>query len=128
MVWIAQTVDTVAHRSIFEYKRTLNPNGLCVILGGSRGSLLQAALLGPVISRTSSKHLGINWWSKPYNKEDMDFLGELHKTGKVIPVIDKQVPLSEVPEALKHLEEGQVLGKVVIAVEQDNTWQPFNYI
>ncbi|MHA1905532.1 MAG: NAD(P)-dependent alcohol dehydrogenase [Candidatus Thorarchaeota archaeon] len=110
-------VDTVAQRSIFKYKRTLNPNGLFVMLGGSRGALLQAALLGPLISRTGSKHLGINWWSKPYNKEDMDFLEELFEAGKVIPVIDKWVPLSEVPEALKYLEEGKVLGKLVIIME-----------
>jgi NADPH:quinone reductase-like Zn-dependent oxidoreductase len=69
-------VDTVAQRSIFKYKRNLNPNGLFVMLGGSRRVMLQAALLGPMISRTSSKHLGINWWSKPYNKEDMDFLAD----------------------------------------------------
>ena len=109
-------VDTVAQRSIFKYKRTLNPNGLFVMLGGSRRSMLQAALLGPVISRSGSKHLGLNWWSKLYNKEDMDFLAELFEAGKVVPVIEKRVPLSEVPEALKYLEEGQVLGKIVVTM------------
>jgi len=113
-------VDTVAQRSIFKYRRTLNPNGLFVMLGGSRGAMLQAVLLGPVISRIGSKHLGINWWSKPFNKEDMDFLGELFDAGKVVPVIDKQVPLSEVPEALNYLEEGQVLGKIVVTVKNDS--------
>ncbi len=109
-------VDTVAQRSIFKYKRTLNPNGLFVMLGGSRKSMLQAALLGPVISRSGSKHLGLNWWSKPYNKKDMDFLAELFEAGKVVPVIEKRVLLSEVPEALKYLEEGQVLGKIVVTM------------
>ena len=113
-------VDTVAKRSIFKYKRALNPNGLCVFLGGSRGVFLQAILLGPVISRLGSKHLGFNWWSKPYNKEDMDFLEELFEAGKVVPVIDKQVPLSEVPEALKYLEDGLVLGKVVVTMEESS--------
>jgi len=110
-------VDTVAQRSIFKYKRTLSPNGLFVILGGSRGPLLQAALLGPLISRFGNKHLGINWWSKPYNKEDMDFLEELFEAGKVVPVIDRQVQLSEVSEALKDLEDGHVLGKIVVTME-----------
>ncbi|MHA1958733.1 MAG: NAD(P)-dependent alcohol dehydrogenase [Candidatus Thorarchaeota archaeon] len=109
-------VDTVAMRSIFTYKRTLSPNGLFVVLGGSRGALLQAGILGPVISRISSKHLGINWWSKPHNKGDMDFLAGLFEAGKVVPVIDRRCPLSEVPKALKYLEDGHVLGKVVITM------------
>ncbi|MBY8997617.1 MAG: NAD(P)-dependent alcohol dehydrogenase [Candidatus Thorarchaeota archaeon] len=110
-------IDTVAQRSIFKYRRTLSPNGLYVMLGGSRGAMFQAAILGPLISRTGNKHLGINWWSKPYNKEDMDFLEELFEAGKVVPVIDKRCPLSEVPEALQYLKEGRVLGKVVITME-----------
>jgi len=55
-------------------------------------------------------------WGKPYNKEDMDFLEDLFEAGKVVPVIDRRYPLSEVPEALQYLEEGQVLGKVVITM------------
>jgi NADPH:quinone reductase-like Zn-dependent oxidoreductase len=112
-------VDTVAKRSIFKYKRTLSLNGLFVMLGGSRRAFFQAALLGPMISRTSSKHLGLNWWSKPYNKEDMDVLEELFDAGKVVPVIDKRVPLSEVPEALKYLEDGLALGKIVVTMDHN---------
>jgi len=68
--------------------------------------------------RNESKKIGINWWSQPYNKEDMDFLAELFDTDKVVPVIDKRYSLSEVPEALKYLEEGHVLGKVVIIMDE----------
>ena len=50
-------------------------------------------------------------------KEDMDFLAELFEAGKVVPVIDRRYTLSEVPEALQYLEEGQALGKLVISVE-----------
>jgi NADPH:quinone reductase-like Zn-dependent oxidoreductase len=86
------------------------------MVGGSRKALLQAALLGPRLSKADGKHLGLNLWSKPYNKEDMDFLAELFEAGKVVPVIDRRYPLSEVPEALRYLEEGQVLGKIVVSV------------
>ena len=111
-------VDVVARRSIFKYKRALNPDGLCVIIGGARGSLIQAALLGPLVSRRSSKHLGMNWWGEPYNKDDMDFLEGLFVKGKVVPVIDRRCPLCEVPEAMRYLEEGLALGKVVITMEE----------
>ena len=45
---------------------------------------------------------------------------ELFEAGKVEPVIDRRYPLSEVPEAIRYLEEGHAKGKVVITVEQNN--------
>jgi NADPH:quinone reductase-like Zn-dependent oxidoreductase len=49
--------------------------------------------------------------------EDYEFLAELFEAGKVVPVIDKVYPLSEVPDALQYLENGLVLGKVVITMD-----------
>jgi NADPH:quinone reductase-like Zn-dependent oxidoreductase len=40
----------------------------------------------------------------------------LIEAGKVTPVIDRTFPLSEVPDAVRYLESGQALGKVVISV------------
>ena len=48
--------------------------------------------------------------------QDLVVLKELIEAGKVTPVIDKTYPLSEVPEAIRHLEEGHARGKVVITV------------
>jgi len=50
----------------------------------------------------------------------LDFLKELVEAGKVVPVIDRRYPLSEVPEALRYLGEGHAQGKVVITVEHNN--------
>ena len=49
-------------------------------------------------------------------KEDLVFITEPLEAGKVRPVIDRCYPLSEVPEAVRYLEEGHARGKVVIAV------------
>jgi NADPH:quinone reductase-like Zn-dependent oxidoreductase len=54
------------------------------------------------------------------NQKDLAFLIELHKSGKVKPVIDRRHPLSEVAEAIRYLEEGHARGKVVITVEHNN--------
>ena len=54
--------------------------------------------------------------AKP-NKEDLTIMHELMKAGKVTPVIDKRYRLSEVPEAIRYLEEGHARGKVVITLE-----------
>ncbi len=60
---------------------------------------------------------------KPNRKEDLALLEELFEAGKVVPVIDRRYPLSEVPEALRYLEEGRALGKIVITVARNDKTQ-----
>ena len=79
----------------------------------------EAMLQGPFISMTGSKKMG-NMLVKP-NKDDLVFMKELIEAGKVIPVIDRSYPLSEVPEAFRYLEDGHAQGKVVITVHQAET-------
>ena len=76
--------------------------------------MLQILLLGPWIRRTTGKKIRI-LVGRP-NIEDIDFMKVLIEAGKVTPVIDKTYPLSEVPEAIGYVGEGQVQGKVVITV------------
>ena len=78
--------------------------------------LTQAMLQGPWISMTGSQKMG-NVLAKP-NHSDLVFIKELLEAGKVKPVIDRRYPLSEVPEAIRYLEEGHAKGKIVIVVEQ----------
>jgi NADPH:quinone reductase-like Zn-dependent oxidoreductase len=54
------------------------------------------------------------------NKKDLLFIKELLEAGKVVPVIDRTYPLSEVPEAIRYLEAGHAQGKVVIMVDQND--------
>jgi NADPH:quinone reductase-like Zn-dependent oxidoreductase len=109
-------LDVVAYRSIFDYWRALSPEGIFIIVGGSLATFLQVVTLGALISRIGSKKLGLNAY-EPNNREDLALLAELFEAGKVVPVIDRRYPLSEVPEALRYLEEGHAQGKVVITVE-----------
>jgi NADPH:quinone reductase-like Zn-dependent oxidoreductase len=64
---------------------------------------------------TGSKKMGVVMW-KPNKEEDLVFLKELFEAGKVVPVIDRRYPLSEVAEAFRYLEEGHAQGKVVITM------------
>ena len=50
------------------------------------------------------------------NQADVVFMKTLLEAGKVTPVIDRHYPLSEVPEALRYLEEGHARGKVIITI------------
>ncbi len=62
--------------------------------------------------------MGILIW-KLNKKEDMVFMKELLEAGKVVPIIDRHYPLSEVAKALRYFEEGHAQGKVVITVEHN---------
>ena len=50
------------------------------------------------------------------NRMDLEFLGTLFEAGKVIPVIDQIYSLTDIHDAIRHVEEGHARGKVVISV------------
>ena len=54
------------------------------------------------------------------NQKDLVFMKELLEAGRVVPVIDRRFPFSEVPEAFRYIGEGHARGKVVITVEHNN--------
>jgi len=108
--------DAVGNRSVSDYQRALSPNGICAVAGfTSLSRLFQIMLLG-------GKKIGLMETAKA-NKKDLLFIKELLEAGKVVPVIDRAYPLSEVPEAIRYLETGHAQGKVVITVEQKNVEQ-----
>jgi NADPH:quinone reductase-like Zn-dependent oxidoreductase len=103
------------YHPIWAYKRALRPKGRYVMTGGSMAQMFQAMLLGPLMSMTGSNKMG-NLAARP-NQKDLVFMKELLEGGKVVPVIDRRYPLSEVPEAVRYVEEGHARGKVVITLE-----------
>ena len=71
---------------------------------------LRALMLSPYVGQKLGTFIG-----KP-NSADLMVLKELVEAGKVTPVIEKTYPLSEVPDAIRHVEAGHAQGKVVIIV------------
>lgn len=111
-------IDFVAYRSIFDYKRALHPNGIYVLVGGSMARILQTLFLGSLITTFGRKKLGI--LGHKQNRKDIAHMLELREADKVVPVIDRRYPLSEVPRALRYLGEGHAKGKVIITLEQQD--------
>lgn len=107
-------LDIVAHRSVFAYKRALRSRGSYFLTGGSVTTIFQVLLLGPWITGTTGKNMRI--LAVQPNLKDLVYVTELCEAGKVVPVIDRRYPLSEIPEALRYLAEGRTKGKVVITV------------
>lgn len=108
-------LDVVGTRSIYDYKRVLNPNGTYVMVGGSLSLIMQLMCLGPLISKTEKKKMNI-LVHKP-NKKDQDILKELFVAGKIVPVIDRRYKLNQVKEAIRYLGEGYAKGKVIVSME-----------
>ena len=89
-----------------------------MIVGGEAGGRwmggthrqLQALLLSPFVRQNLRSFISVE------RTEDLLFLTELIEAGKVTPVIDRTYPLSEAPDAIRHLRQGHVRGKVVITV------------
>jgi NADPH:quinone reductase-like Zn-dependent oxidoreductase len=112
-------LDNVGNHSLSACRRVLNPNGICVIAGAPKkpGLFLTRAITAPVLSHFVSQKFVM--FIAKLNKEDLTIMRDLMNAGKVRPVIDKCYKLTEVPEAIRYLEEGHARGKVVITLAED---------
>ena len=106
-------LDIVANRSVSDYTRALSPKGNYVAVAFNPSSLF----LGSLISMTGSKK--VSSLAAKTNVKDLVFMKELLEAGKVVPVIDRRYPLSEVAEAVRYYGERHAQGKVVITVEHN---------
>ena len=111
--WI---LDTDSHHPILRIRRALRPKGVYVTLGGMARPLIAALLVGPVVSAATDRWMGLLLWWKPFAPDDVAKLKEMIAAGKLTPVIDRRFPLSEVAEALRYVNDGRAVGKVVIIV------------
>ena len=115
-------LDIGGNSSLSRLRRALVPKGTLVIVGGEGGGRwlggtdrqLRAMMLSPFVGQKLLAFVS------PENHEVMMTLKELIESGKVMPVIDRTYPLSEVPEAIRYLEEGHAQGKVVITVAHND--------
>lgn len=104
-------LDIAANRSVFAIKRSLTPTGAYVQIARTLSGFFQAAVFGALFG--GSRKMGVFMWV-PNKAEDLAFLGRLIETGEIIPAIDRTYTLSQVPDAVRYLERGDALGKLVV--------------
>jgi len=111
-------LDIGGSRSLTQLRRALTPRGTLVIVGAETGGRWLAGndrqLRALVLSRFVGQKLGTFIASD--NKADLMVLKELIESGRVTPAIDRTYPLSEVPAAIRYMQEGHARGKIVITV------------
>jgi NADPH:quinone reductase-like Zn-dependent oxidoreductase len=111
-------VDIAGNRTLATCRRILDRQGILVGVGGPDkgrwvGPLTRPAKmlwLSPFVSQTMVFFLARQ------SRDDLAVLRELLQAGQVTPVIDRTYPLSEVPQAIRYLEQGHASGKVIITV------------
>src|SRR5208283_2604957 len=111
-------LDIGGNSRLSHLRRALTDHGRLVIVGGETDGRwlggfdrqLRAQLLSPLVSQK----LGTFMASE--NSKDLSVLRELLESGKIAPAVDRTFPLSEVPAAIRYLQEGHARGKVVVTV------------
>lgn len=115
----AQRYDLIlavnGYHPLLDYRRALSDQGICVVAGGAIAQVLQAILLGPLVSRLGAKKIGFMGIAGT-PKKDLLILKELLEAGKIVPIIDKRYPLPETAEAMRYLLKEHARGKVVITM------------
>ncbi len=111
-------IDTAGRRPLSRLRRALAADGVLVIVGGEGGGRwlggFQRQLIAPFRSiGRKQKLIGLMYREEPAL---LQALTELIEAGKVTPIIDRTYPLSEAADAIRHLEQGHVAGKVVLTV------------
>jgi NADPH:quinone reductase-like Zn-dependent oxidoreductase len=105
-------LDVAAYRSVFDYLPILKPKGTYVLVGGSTVRIFQVLIFGSLISKFTGRKI-LPLISNP-SQPGLLVLKSMIESGKLIPIIDRYYPLSEVPIALHQLEQRQVSGKISI--------------
>jgi NADPH:quinone reductase-like Zn-dependent oxidoreductase len=78
---------------------------------GSLPRVFRLLVMSPFVSRLQAPN-----FSMPTKKDSMAVLQEFLEAGKLTPLVDRTYSLTELPEALRYLQEGHAQGKIVITV------------
>lgn len=110
-------LDLTASHSIFNYMRSLTPEGVYGMVGGFMRHIFQTLIFGSIISMFGKKKMGMVYI---HSNKDLEYISELIISEKIKSIIDKEYTLKEVPEAMKYQSEGHTKGKLVIIINHDN--------
>ena len=89
-----------------QHARAVGSGPVVVLLAPSR----RAPLLSPFVRQR------LTMLASKERASDQERLTTLIEAGMVTPSIDRTYPLDRVPEAMRHLEAGNVRGKVAITI------------
>jgi NADPH:quinone reductase-like Zn-dependent oxidoreductase len=108
-------LDIGGNSSLKRLRSALTPKGALVITGGEDGGKwlgvgrqFRSLFVSPFVGQRLKSFLAKS------NRARLERLTELAENGQIVPVIEKTYPLSEAPDAMRHLAGGHARGKLVI--------------
>lgn len=111
-------IDIGGNPALRRLRRALTPTGTAVIVGGEEGGAWTGGfgrtLRAPVLSLFVRPRMAM--LASKERGSDLEDLAPLFETGTLTASVDTTYPLDEVPAAMRHLESGQVRGKIAIVV------------
>ena len=113
--------DVASNLTLAECKRVLVPTGKYVVIGhdhfgtatgrlfGSLPRMIRIMLASRFVSQLKGTQAPI-----PKKSEIMTTLKGFLEEGKLTPLIDRTYPLSEAAEAIRYLQSGKAIGRIII--------------
>ncbi|MEM6452310.1 MAG: NAD(P)-dependent alcohol dehydrogenase [Cyanobacteria bacterium P01_D01_bin.105] len=111
-------VDAAAYRPFSDFLSAIAPGGIYVMIGGATSEFFRSMLLGPFVERFKAKttRRRVKCLVSTPNQADLTILKDWIEAGRLKPLVDRVYPLTEVPTAIRHIEDRQVKGKVAISM------------
>lgn len=111
-------IDIVGDRTLRDLRSHVADRGTVVMVGGGGGPILGP--IGQVLGASalnlfSRKRLHFVMDSRA-NGDDLRYVVDLVRQGKLRPVLDRVVPFTETPDAVRHLRSRRAAGKIVITI------------
>jgi len=115
-------IDIPGNHSMSAIRSALTPTATYVFVGhdqygrrghpviGSIGRILHMLVLTPFVPQFKAPG------KISPREERLAILSEMVNTGQVTPVVDSTYPLAEIHQALRHLEQGTAIGKIVMTI------------
>ncbi len=108
-------LDIAGNPSLRRLRQALKPRGTAVFVGGEGSGVItgmgrqtRGALFSPFLKQRLLLLVAKE------RASDYERLTDLIEAGRVVPSLDRTLPLAEVPNAMQLLETGQVRGKIAI--------------
>ncbi|MEZ5157942.1 MAG: NAD(P)-dependent alcohol dehydrogenase [Candidatus Nanopelagicales bacterium] len=118
-------IDIGGRSSLRRLRSLTRPGGTVVLVGGEGGGSftggvgrqIRAAMLSPFVSQRLVMMIASE------NKDDLTALVDLVRSGDVAAAVGRTFPLEAASDAVRHLVEGQAMGKVVVRVSETTDTQ-----
>jgi NADPH:quinone reductase-like Zn-dependent oxidoreductase len=109
-------LDIGGNNRLSRLRRALTPTGTLVIVGGEGakwtglGRQLRALALSLLVRQRLTTYVST------HRRADLDTLHQMIEAGQITPILGQTYPLTEAPQAIRHLQAGHAPGKTAITI------------